>query len=213
MRLFLIGLAFLLFSLNLKAQRFGKDSLFLMNGKIYVSTVLDTSLGAATIIDIVDSSKKMHVEYDELFGIRFANTGGFVYYYSQDTISGNEFSRDEMRLFMQGERDAKKGFKARGSLFGSMAAGIAGGLTGNILGPIVPFGYLAASNLPKVRIRHETVSNPYYLDSDAYILGYERQARAKRKIQCLIGGGFGLAIGFATNFIITQSFNNLFRFH
>ncbi|MFL5752474.1 MAG: hypothetical protein ACJ76F_03635 [Bacteroidia bacterium] len=199
---------------NSKAQQgFGNDSLFLMNGKIYVSTVIDTSLGAVTILDIKDTSKRMNVEYDELYGVKYASTGSMYYYYSQDTSIINDFTRDEMWLYMKGERDAKKGFKGRGSLFGSMAAGIGGGITGNILGPLVPFAYLGLSGLPKVRIKHDTVSNPYYLDSDAYILGYERQARYKRKINCMIGGGIGLAIGFTANFLITQSFNNFLKFH
>jgi hypothetical protein len=200
-------------SKTIAQQGIGNDSLFLMNGKIYVSTVIDTSLGAVTILDIKDTSKRMNVEYDELYGVKYASTGLMYYYYSQDTSIINDFTRDEMWLYMKGERDAKKGFKARGSLVGSMLAGIGGGITGNILGPLVPFGYLGLSGLPRVKIKHDTVSNPYYLDSDAYILGYERQARYKRKINCLIGGGIGLTIGFAANFIITQNFNNFLKFH
>lgn len=215
MRFFLLFALFLLLGLPSRSQTkqgFGNDSLFLMNGKIYVSTVIDTSLGAVTILDLKDTSKRMNVEYDELYGVKYASTGRMYYYYSQDTSIVNDFTRDEMWLYMKGERDAKKGFKARGSLFGSMAAGAAGGITGNILGPLAPFAYLGLSGLPKVKIKHDTVSNPYYLDSDAYILGYERQARYKRKINCLIGGGIGLAIGFTANVLITQSFNNFLKF-
>jgi hypothetical protein len=194
------------FSFSQSKQGFGNDSLFLMNGNIYVSTVIDTSLGAVTILDVKDTNKRMHVEYDELYGVKYASTGRMYYYYSQDTSIVNDFTREEMWLYMKGERDARKGFKGRGSLIGSIGAGIAGGLTGTILGPIAPFAYLGCSGITKVRIKHNTVSNPYYLDSDAYILGYERQARYKRKVNCMIGGGIGLVIGYAGFFALKDMY-------
>jgi hypothetical protein len=199
----IIALGFFLSIGSMFSQQ-DKDTLFLMNGKVYVSRVLDTLLGGVTIKDEKDTSKQFTIDNDDLFSVKYAD-GREYFYYSQDTLIGNEFTREEMRYFMLGERDAKKGFKAPGSLFGSMAAGFAGGLSGNILGPILPFGYLGLCGITKVRIRHETISNPYYIDHDPYILGYERQARAKRRIQCLIGGGIGLVAGYATNFVIART--------
>jgi hypothetical protein len=200
---FCIAFALFLFAAGLSAQQ-NKDSLFLMNGKIYTGKVQDTLLGGVTIKDPKDSSKNFTIDNEDLFSVKYGD-GTEHFYYTQDTLIGNEFTRDEMRYFMLGERDAKKGFKARGSLFGSMAAGFAGGLTGSLLGPVLPFGYLGLCGITKVRIRHETISNPYYIDHDPYILGYERQARAKRRIQSLIGGGIGLVAGYTTNFIIARS--------
>lgn len=203
MRNLIFTLSFSLIAFAGLAQQ-KKDTLFLMNGKIYVSRILDTLLGGVTIKDFKDSTKNFTVDNDDLFSVHYAS-GELYYYYEQDTTIGNEFSRQEMGYFMQGERDAKKGFKARGSLFGSIAAGFAGGLTGSFLGPILPFAYLGLCGITKVRIRHETISNPYLIDHDSYILGYERQARGKRRMKSLIGGGIGLVGGFATNFIIAKS--------
>lgn len=181
-----------------------KDTVLLLNGKTFVSKVIDTLLGGVTIIDPADTSKKFTLDNDDLYSVVYAD-GREYFYYSQDTLIGNEFTREEMKYFMYGERDAKKGFKARGSFFGSMAAGFAGGITGSLLGPVVPFAYLGLCGIPKVRIKHETISNPYFIDHDPYILGYERQARSKRRMQCLIGGGIGLVAGYATNFIVAKS--------
>jgi len=111
-----------------KAQQ-KKDTLFLMNGKIYTSKVLDTLLGGVTIKDVKDTTKNFTVDNEDLFAVHYSS-GEMYYYYSQDTATGNEFTRDEMGYFMQGERDAKKGFKGRGSLFGDMALGFVGGLRG-----------------------------------------------------------------------------------
>jgi len=181
------------------SQKKPGDSLYLMNGSILVAPVLDTLFGAATFIDPDDTTKRSHVENDQLFAIRY-HTGDIFYYYEQDTIS-NWFSRDEMWMFMKGERDAKKGFKPWGAFAGSMACGLVGGLTGTIFGPILPTVYTASSGLTKIRIKHRTVSNINYLDSDAYILGYEREARTKRRIYALIGGGAGLILGYSGYFL------------
>ena len=201
----LIALSFL--NVDASAQKTNKDSLFLMNGKLYVAAVIDTSIGTVTFHDEKDTSKKIHIDYTDLYGIKYAKTGAMFYYYKQDSALGNIFTRDEMLLFMKGERDAKNGFKARGSFWGAMVMGSVGGLTGSILGPIVPFAYVGLSGLPKVRIKHDTVSNPYYLDSDPYILGYERQARSIRRIQGIKGGLIGLVAGYTIRFFLDQTHN------
>ena len=100
------------------SQKTYGDTLFLMNGRVFGVSVIDTLFGYATFIDPVDTAKRAHVENDQLFAIKYQN-GDIFYYYEQDTIA-NWFSREEMWLFMAGERDARKGFKARGSLYGSM---------------------------------------------------------------------------------------------
>ena len=101
---------------------------------------------------------------------------------------------------MYGERDARKGFKARGSLIGAGIVGLASGGLGLFFAPVFPYGYMALSGIPKVRIKHSTISNPNYIDHDAYILGYERVSRSKRRIQALIGGTIGLAAGYGLYF-------------
>ncbi len=184
------------------SQKKPADSLYLMNGAIVVAPVLDTLFGAATFVSPLDSTKREHIDNDALFAIRYSN-GNVFYYYEQDTIS-NWFSRDEMWIFMVGERDAKKGFKPWGSMFGAMACGIAGGLTGSFYGPILPVGYTSLVGLPWIRIKHRSVSDPRYLDSDAYILGYEREARGKRRIYALIGSGIGMILGYGTYFAWLQ---------
>jgi hypothetical protein len=107
--IFLLGV---LLSAAAFSQKRAADSLFLMNGRILVSPVIDTLFGAATFVDPEDTTKRAHIENDQLFAIKYSN-GDIFYYYEQDTIS-NWFSRDEMWMFMKGERDARKGFKPWG---------------------------------------------------------------------------------------------------
>jgi hypothetical protein len=101
-----------------------------------------------------------------------------------------------MGYFVKGERDARKGFKANGAMIGAGLFGFFGGATGAFFAPIAPYGFMALTGITKVKIKHKTISNPAYIDSDAYILGYERTARYKRKLKSLVGGTVGLALGY-----------------
>ncbi len=180
-----------------------RDTLFYMNGEIVATHILDTSFMKVTFKDPKDTVKIDKVDEVDLFAIKYYN-GLIIYYYQQDTTIADDYTREEMWLYMQGERDAKKGFKARGSLIGSFITGVAGGLTGNFVAAVGPFAYMGLSGITKIRIKHSTVSNPYYLDHSAYILGYERKARGRRRVMSLIGGGIGLAVGYSAYFIFIK---------
>jgi hypothetical protein len=197
MRRHFLLLSFLFFTGWLQAQN--KDTILLMNGNYVVEKVLDTLIGAVTIVNPANVTEKLHYEYDEIYCVKYA-TGFTDYYYTQDSLNGNYFTREEMQYYIYGERDARKGFKAHGSLIGAGVVGLASGGLGLFFAPIFPYGYMALSGITKVRIKHKTISNPNYIDHDAYILGYERVSRTKRRIRALIGGTIGLAAGYGLYF-------------
>jgi len=196
-----LAIFFFFISLVSLAQQKPADTLLLMNGRIIVSSVLDTNSVSVLITDPENANKKISFDNESLFAIKYGK-GNLVYYYQEDTIK-NWFTRDEMWLFMQGERDARKGFKARGAFWGGIVAGLGGGLSGLAIGdvgvffgPVLPIAFFTTVGIPKIKIKHNTVSNIENLKQDAYILGYEREARAKRRRRSMIGGGIGLAIGY-----------------
>jgi hypothetical protein len=193
---FQIFLSFLFIIQFSVAQQNGEDTIFLMNGHVIGQRVVDTTLGAVSILNPKKISSRIHYEWDQLYMVKFAN-GYKRYYYVQDSTINNWFTRDEMWMYMKGENDARKGFKAKGSLIGAGIVGFLGGMTGTFWGPIAPYGYMALSGITKVRIRHNTVSDPRYLESDPYILGYERVARQRRKIWSLMSGTAGLILGYS----------------
>lgn len=186
-----------LFAFSSKAQF--KDTILLMNGNYVVEKVIDTLIGAVTIVNPANIAEKLHYEYDEIYCVKYAS--GFTdYYYSQDTLKGNYFTREEMLYYMYGERDARKGFKGRGALIGAGVVGLASGGIGLFFAPVFPYGYMALSGVTKVKIKHSTISNPNYIEQDAYILGYERVSRTKRRINAVIGGTIGLVAGYGLYF-------------
>lgn len=201
-RLLFLMLAMQLMSLSCFSQ--SKDTVLLMNGNIVVEKVIDTLIGAVTVTHPEKAGEKLHFEYDQIYAVKYAS--GFTdYYYRQDSLLGNYFTRDEMEYYMYGERDARKGFKPRGSLIGAGAVGLVSGGLGIFFAPVFPVGYMGLSGIPKVRIKHSTISNPNYIEHDAYILGYERVARSKRRLQSLLGGAIGLAAGYGLYFGVLKS--------
>lgn len=191
-----------------------QDTIFLMNGIVIAKKVIDTTFNTVTILNPRKHGHKIHYEQNQLYMVRFAN-GNKRYYYVQDPAIYNIFTRDEMWLFMKGEADARRGFKAKGALISSVIIGCAAGMTGTFFAPVAPYGFMALSGITKVKIRHHTVSNMNYIESDAYLLGYERVARQKRKTRSLIGGTIGLVLGYglyaSLNHIYPQSINIGFK--
>ena len=187
--------------MSYKAQN--KDTLLLMNGQIVIEQVTDTLIGAVTMFDPSNNLKKLHYEFEDIYMVKFGS-GVNKYYYTQDTLIGNYFNREEMLYYIYGQRDARKGFNAYGCLVGAGITGIASGGLGLFFAPIFPFTYMGLSGITKVRIRHSTISNPNYIDHDPYILGYEKVSRSKRRIQAIIGGSIGLAAGYAIYFTVLK---------
>ena len=200
-RSLLFTILLLVFAFSSKAQN--KDTILLMNGNTVVEKVLDTLIGAVTIVNPANTAEKLHYEYGDIYCVKYA-VGFTDYYYSQDTLKGNYFTRDEMLYYIYGERDARKGFKAPGALIGAGVMGLVSGGLGIFFAPLFPYGYMALTGVPKVRIRHKTISNPNYIEHDAYILGYERVSRSRRRIKALIGGTIGLAAGYGLYFGILK---------
>lgn len=185
------------------SQTKAQDTIFLMNGLIIAKKVIDTTFYTVTIMNPKKHTQKIHYETNQLYMVKFAN--GFKrYYYVQDPSIYNEFTREEMWFFTKGEADARKGFKARGALVSAGIIGLLAGMSGSYIAPIAPYGFMAFSGITKVRIRHNTISNMKYIESDAYILGYERVARQKRKTKSLLGGTIGLVLGYSFYFAFNQ---------
>ncbi len=187
----------------------GKDTVLLLNGNIIIANVIDTTNGVTSIKNPKDSLKNIIIENDRIFSISNKNGESIMYVY--DTVLGNEFTIDEMRYFICGEQDAEKGFKPRGAFWGNMVLGAAAGVTGSFFCPLPPFAFVAMSGIPKIKIKHSTVSNMDYLKHDTYLMGYERVGRKKRKTSALLGGGIGLGAGIIGAVILKETHNELIK--
>lgn len=192
---------FSLFSLNIISQETPKDTIQLLNGEQLITTVADTVIGRVKIIRADKKNAEDFVETQDIFSIKFANGFERIYYF-QDTLLGNDLTVEETRYFMYGERDARN-YKVPGSKVGAFIIGAASPIIGlGLLSVLPPFGFTAATMLPRVKIKESTVSDYRYLEHPTYILGYERVVKKKRIMGSLSHAGVGLALGFATYLLI-----------
>ncbi len=181
-----------------------KDTILLLNGDILTGTIMEMTVDNFTIKESEKAKRLYVIDNDRIFS--YIDHSGEHFLYVYDTLSGNDFTIAEMRYFLRGERDGKKGFKARPAFYTNLLIGAAGGLSGSFLFPVPAFTFVILTGLPKVKIRKSTVTNPEDLNHIPYIIGYERTARRNRKIQSLIGGGIGILAGLGT-FIAIQATN------
>ena len=148
----------------------------------------------------------MEIDRNAVFSIRYGNSGKEVMVYTYDTLTGNDFTIPEARMFIAGEQDAQRGFHATGTTIGSFLVGAAAGITGVsffVFGP--PLLYTGLMAYPRIKISHKSVKNLNDVKSDPYLYGYDSVGRRKRVIKSLIWSSIGLVIGIVINLHYIQN--------
>ena len=175
----------------------------MMNGDILPAFITDTSFNGVKLLkpDKKKGSKEIIIEGDLIYSLKFSN-GYEKIIYHLDSAAGNEFTQEEAKLFILGQRDAEKGFHSPFVTTVGFIVGAAAGSITYLIAPIAPFTYSGIMLIPKIRVKHRSVSNPDYLKSDAYLLGYEKVARRRRAVRSFLGGLSGLAVGFVVNSVV-----------
>lgn len=146
--------------------------------------------------------KIKNIHKSEIFSVEFPE-GEWVLYAPDDAL-GDEFSVDEMRIFIAGEQDAMNGYNGLptagvGFLLAGTAAVLAnGGLILSILPPVI---YTVAQLIPVIKIQGKTISNPNYKHNEIYAMGYERVARSRKLMAGLKGSVLGALGGIGIYFL------------
>ena len=199
-------LAVLLLPVGILFAQEQMDTVYLMSGRTVEGVVKDTSNEKLKILIAKKGGgyKADFIDQELIFSVKY-KSGSERVFYVQDTLFGNYYTPNEVRYFLQGERDARRSYHCRLWIVGGFVAGFAGGYTGNALGLVAPFGYSAASVAFRVKIRPGSVSNPDYLRYDTYLMGYEKVARQKRIMRTLVAGAIGFTAGIVTQSIVTNA--------
>lgn len=180
-----------------------KDTILLLNGDLIPCKVIRVDNDNVVMKESENVVREFNIDRERIFSYSTTASGEHILY-TYDTLQGNYFTIDEMRYFIRGEQDGKKGFKARPPFYTNLLIGAAGGITGSFFFPIPAFTFAILVGIPKVKINKNTVRRPEDLNHIPYIMGYERMARRNRKIQALVGGGIGIVAGLGT-FLILQA--------
>lgn len=201
-----------LFIAGVAASTFAQDKIQLMNGKVLRG--------------------KLGTEYDEYFDFSYYKKGGktksmeltkyrmFSYtnssgeetiLYKQDTLMGNFFTKNEMKMFVYGERDAFANYKSSGWFVTGLGLGFTsvildtydfspnGGffkITPSIVPVAVPLVVTIGAGIFKPKLRKEYAADVAFLSSEHYIEGFQKIARVKKLKSSLLGSVIGVGTGF-----------------
>jgi len=182
------------------------DTVYLMSGKTVEGVVKDTSNDKLKILIPKSGGgyRADFIDQELIFSVKY-KTGSEIVFYTQDTLFGNYYTPNEVRFFLQGERDARRHYHCPGWIAGGFVVGFGGGYTGNMLFIGTPLLYSGISVGFRVKIRPGSVSNPDYLRYDTYLMGYEKVARQKRFMRTLVSGAIGFTAGIITRSIINNA--------
>lgn len=181
------------------------DTVYLMSGKTVTGVVKDSvDERLKILIPRKGNFKADFIDLDLVYSVKYG-TGKESVFYKQDTLFGNYYSAQEVKFFLQGERDARKSYRCPVWTSGAFIAGFAGGYTKRMfLTFLPPFIYAGTTTFFRIKIRPGTVSNPDYLKYDTYLLGYEKQARQHRIFRSMLFGGIGMVTGFITSSVVAD---------
>ncbi|MCC6839988.1 MAG: hypothetical protein IT230_07505 [Flavobacteriales bacterium] len=190
----------LLLALSVHAQ----DKINLMNGQVLEGKVVGQS---SLEIRYVVPKKQRLVERSEPTSGVFSVTdslGREKVWYFMDSVFGNEYSVPQMRWFINGERDARQGYKPWGPVLGGFAlgAGLTMALDLEVNSLIIPPVYAGFMAWPRVYVTRGSISDPNMEGDPIYATGYSAVGRPKRVLNSLLGTALGVAVGFGMNQLV-----------
>jgi len=194
------------------AKSVAPDTILLNNGKVIITQVTDTS--SPSVITIIKPGsrkhKKIDIDRENIFSVKYSKTGKEDIYYIYDTLVGHDFTIEDARKFIAGEQDAMKGFHPVGISIAAFSIGFASGdYEGNFFAAAPPFFFAGIISYPIIRVRHKSVRDIKIANTDPYLYGYYLAASGKRELHTFLWGGIGLVTGLAANFIFQNRIQNV----
>ncbi|HQW05000.1 MAG: hypothetical protein IPH05_11245 [Flavobacteriales bacterium] len=197
----LIAIITFVFAEQVRAQ----DRIQLMNGEVINGKILGQSTLEVRYVETRKNgrTRERAEPTEEVFSVT-DSLGRERIWYFYDTIFGNDLTIEQMRWFIQGERDARKGYKPTWPMIEAFAVGA--GLTigfnwemNSLFVPPITAGVMA---LPRVYITKGSISDPTMEGNAYYATGYARVGRSKRVVRSLIAGFVGIGVGLAVRQLI-----------
>lgn len=196
----------LLLSLALSAlAALSQDRILLMNGQTIDARIIGQSTLEVRYALIKGTRSKERSEPTENVFSTTDSLGHERIWYFHDTLFGNDFTVQQMRHYIAGQQDARKGYKPVLPVIGGFVAGagLVIGLDIEVMALVIPPVYSLSMALPRVRVTKGSISNPLMDGDDFYAYGYARAGKNKRILRTLLSSAAGVLTGYAVNqFII-----------
>ena len=187
-----------------------QDKINLMNGQVLEGKVV----GQSTLeIRYLVPKKDRWVERAEPTSGVFSVTdslGQEKVWYFMDTLFGNEYTVPQMRWFINGERDARNGYKPWGPVIGGFAlgAGLTMALDLEVNSLLIPPVYAGLMAWPRVYVTRGSISDPNMEGDPIYATGYSAAGRPKRVVKSLLSTAAGVAAGLLMNKLVLDPARN-----
>lgn len=198
-----------LFLLFVPGLSFAQDRINLMNGQVLQGRVLGQSSleiryqvpKGARLLDRTEPTENVFSVTDSL--------GREKVWYFMDSIFGNDLTVDQMRWFINGERDARKGYKPWGPMIIGFVAGAAPviALDMEVNSLLIPPLYAGIMAWPRVHVTRGSISDLNMEGDPHYAEGYSAAARPKRVVKSLLASALGVAVGLAVRQLIINPNN------
>lgn len=207
-RILTVFLSFFSFAIHAQVQQ-GK--VLLMNGSVVENAMWEEKDGMIYIYDqkknLFGKEKNRAVELNksEIFSLSSGSNEQVLYF--QDTMLGDYYTPEEMRMYLAGAGDARKNYKARHiSAIGFGLCAVAGYLVGDGLMILIvpPITYAAIQYVGKIKIREKYMSDINYKYNDQYAEGFEPPARSRKMIRGALSGVVGSVTGVVLYLIKNQ---------
>lgn len=194
----------LLFLAQLTAIAQAQDRILLMNGQVIQGKVLGQStLEIRYLMDSRRGLRERAEPTESVFSVTDTLGRERVWYF-YDTVFGNDMTEQQMRWFIKGEQDARKGYKPFWPMVGGFVAGagltIALDLEVNSL--LIPPLFAASMTLPRVHVTRGSITDPLMDGDEFYAYGYAKVGRTKRVLRTLLSSAVGIAAGIAVNQLV-----------
>ena len=174
-----------------------QEEILLMNGKHFKGMGLDTAR-VKVIFNKINANNKVKTKSfyrDEVFSINYDLQEKV--FFSPDVYYFEEYTIDNMRMVVNGRKDALYQFKTKWVLPVGFAVGAASAIfmKGSIFTLLVPIAYTGVVQIPLIKIQKESISSPDFIGNGFYAEGYNRTARMKRTKHALLSSAVGVLSG------------------
>jgi hypothetical protein len=204
-----------------------KDSILMLNGKVYKGEVIGLEEGHSDSVLTFTDEKGEKTSFETYRIFSYTSKGLNNVIYRPDEFKGNFLGVSETKAVTYGSFDARHTFKPHFVFWSSYALGLGASLSDtyltkkeaenpnnvSVLEPgffkrdptwfpfLVPVVLTVTWALPSFKLKHKKVIHKEYYKNANYYRGYQRIAKQKRIFAALIGSFSGIATGMVTHYI------------
>lgn len=198
--------------ITISTLTFAQDKIQLMNGRVLRGKLGTEHEEYFNFSYYKKGGKVVPMELTKYRMFSYTNSSGDeTVLYKQDSLMGNFFTKNEMKMFVYGERDAFANYKSTGWFVTGLGLGFTsvildtydfspnGGffqISPSIFPVAVPFVVTIGAGIVKPKVRKEYAADVSFLGSEHYIEGFQKIAKVKKLKNALLGSIIGVGSGF-----------------